>query len=415
MFSVYDSPPATGGRVNDGGAPTPAASAAPLAADADNDAMTGAHGGGGGTPPSAGRRPAKQARRGEPPPSSATPGAETNARIAALLREVAALRRMAVDGAASSLADVRSAYDAQLAAAQRVAAEARAEAATLWELVGDRGGGGSGGRGGGGLRGARRAPVAEPEEPDEVAALGSDSGGDGGGSGNGDTDVGSEPPRPTVLVEEVVEEEAVEVDVLPDASGAAGAALAAARAEAAGLRRELADAKAALEAASAGMDVEPPAAKPPAAAAAAGPADDDAGPAAALEVLAALVGARPVREPVADANDGGPPVWRLEVANGRGGERERRVAFRLGVPRSITSGAAGGGGGAPRPPRPTPDDGGAAAEEEELLEYDAVEVAVPPGVLPAYVKETAIDMPVEDAPYLFAKIVAAVFSASTRA
>jgi len=131
--------------------------------------------------------------------------------------------------------------------------------------------------------------------------------------------------------------------------------------------------------------------------------------------LAALVGARPVREPVADANDGGPPVWRLEVANGRGGERERRVAFRLGVPRSITSGAAGGGGGAPRPPRPTPDDGGAAAEEEELLEYDAVEVAVPPGVLPAYVKETAIDMPVEDAPYLFAKIVAAVFSASTRA
>ena len=120
----------------------------------------------------------------------------------------------------------------------------------------------------------------------------------------------------------------------------------------------------------------------------------------------------------ADADDGGPPVWRLEVANGRGGERERRVAFRVGVPPSITSRAAGGGGGggaAPRPPRPTPDDGDAAEEEEVLLEYDAVEVAVPPGVLPAYVKETAIDMPVEEAPYLFAKIVAAVFSASTRA
>lgn len=113
-------------------------------------------------------------------------------------------------------------------------------------------------------------------------------------------------------------------------------------------------------------------------------------------------------------------MWRLRVANGRTGERARGVDFRLGVPAAISSGRLRARAGRPpaatatTTPRP-PDEKSADGEEEEvLLEYDAVDVTVPPGVLPAYVKETAIDMPVEEAPYLFAKIVGAVFTSSAK-
>ncbi|KAK1869357.1 hypothetical protein I4F81_011834 [Pyropia yezoensis] len=421
MFSVYDSPPATGGRTpaadgSGGGRHAKAARVAgddplpppplsprlsPSAVDLGGDRPAPSS-----APGAAHLAPPGSAADGGPP-AAAADGAATDARIAALQREVAALRRAAVDGVATSLEEVRSAYGAQLAALERVASAARAEAATLRELVQPAGGGG-GGRGG---RPATATPVGEPEEAEEVG-IEADAGSDD-----------DELPRPTVVVEEVMEEEEVEeVEVLPADSNAAGA-LAASQAEAASLRRELADARAALAAATAtpappgaGGDTRSAAAS----AAGAGAAADGGDAAAALEVLATLVGARPVREPAADADDGGPPVWRLRVANGRTGERARGVDFRLGVPAAISSGHLRARAGRPpaatatTTPRPPEEKSADGEEEEVLLEYDAVDVTVPPGVLPAYVKETAIDMPVEEAPYLFAKIVGAVFTSSAK-
>ncbi|GAB0491976.1 hypothetical protein MMPV_003234 [Pyropia vietnamensis] len=432
MFSVYDSPPATGGRspAADGAAGERYAKTARLADDPQPppppppplsprlSPSAVRQGGGRGARASARawptRSPPGSAGDGEPPAAEA--GAATDARIAALQREVASLRRAAVDRVAASLEEVRSAYGAQVAALERVASAARAEAATLRELVQPAGGGKRGGRPD---HPRSSTPVGEPEEAEEV-----------GVEADAGSDDDDESPRPTVLVEEVMEEEEeVEevVEVVPP-DGDPAAALAASQAEAATLRRELADARAALAAATA---TPPPAGTgvdTPAAAAAAGAdtavASNGGDAAAALEVLATLVGARPVREPAADADDGGPPVWRLRVANGRTGERARGVDFRLGVPTAISSGLLRSRAG--RPPAVTatttsraPEAGAKEGEQEEeeedvLLEYDAVNVTVPPGVLPAYVKETAIDMPVEEAPYLFAKIVGAVFSSSAK-